>query len=163
MLQGNFNSRKSTRVVIILNYRDSWPIWILRCCDFWIYVSVSNEMCTDRISYDTNYWVSQLLPIQSQFYLHLVLQFFLGWAMRVNSCDNTEDVILVDTIQTTQNLLFWGLARKTSAPWSTLSVLAREKWLHSTTWPNEEGKPTGCPPVHENRCPRQVTWCSPWH
>ena len=20
---------------------------------------------------------------------------------------------------------------------------------------------TGCPPVHENRCPRQVTWCSP--
>lgn len=78
----------------------------LKWCDFLIYVSVSNEMCTDRISYDTNYWVSQLLPIQSQFYLHLVLQFFLGWAMRVNSCDNTEDVILVDTIQTTQNLLF---------------------------------------------------------
>ena len=91
----------------------------LKWCDFWIYASVSNEMCTDRISYDTNYWVNQLLPIQSQFYLHLVLQFFLGWAMTVNSCDNTEDVILVDTIQTTQNLLFWGLARKTPAPWST--------------------------------------------
>ncbi|RMX54532.1 hypothetical protein pdam_00004631 [Pocillopora damicornis] len=96
MLQGNFNSRKSTRVGQLAHMDLKW-------CDFLIYVSVSSEMCTDRISYDTNYWVNQLLPIQSQFYLHLVLQFFLGWAMRVNSCDNTEDVILVDTIQTTQN------------------------------------------------------------
>ena len=73
----------------------------LKWCDFCIYLSDSNEMCVDRIYFDTYYWTNKLLPKLSQFYLHHALQFLVGRARPVNSCSqSTEDTILVNSIQT---------------------------------------------------------------
>ena len=70
----------------------------LRWCYFCIYLSDSNEMCVDRIYFDSNYCTNILLPKLSQFYMHHALQFLVGRAMRVNSCTNSRaEVILVNS------------------------------------------------------------------
>ena len=73
----------------------------LKWCDFCIYLSDSNEMCVDRIFFDTYYWENKLLPKLSQFYLRHALKYLVGRARPVNSCSHsTEDTILVNSIQT---------------------------------------------------------------
>jgi len=67
----------------------------LKWCDFCIYLSDSNEMCVDRIYFDSNYWKNSLLPKLSQFYMHHALQFLVGRAKRVNSCTNSRPEVVV--------------------------------------------------------------------
>ncbi|KAK2554925.1 hypothetical protein P5673_023608 [Acropora cervicornis] len=77
----------------------------LKWCDFCIYLSDSNEMCVDRIYFDTHYWKNKLLPKLSQFYLQHALKYLVGRARLVNSCSHgTEDTILVNSIKTVQQV-----------------------------------------------------------
>ncbi|PFX28023.1 hypothetical protein AWC38_SpisGene7279 [Stylophora pistillata] len=45
--------------------------------DFCVYLSDSNEMCMDRIRFDSFYWLNQLLPKLSDFYLNNALGFLV--------------------------------------------------------------------------------------
>lgn len=49
----------------------------LEWCDFCVYLSDSNEMCVDRIPFDSFYWLNQLLPKLSDFYLNNALGFLV--------------------------------------------------------------------------------------
>ena len=77
----------------------------LKWCEFCFYLSDSNEMCVDRIFFDTHYWKNKLLPKLSQFYLQHALKYLVGRARLVNSCSHgTEETILENSIKTVQQV-----------------------------------------------------------
>lgn len=50
----------------------------LKWCDFCVYLSESNEICVDRICFDSKYWSETLLPKLSNFYLQYALPFLIN-------------------------------------------------------------------------------------
>ena len=65
-------------------------------CDFCVYLSDSNEMCVDRIHFDSDYWENELLPKLKNFFFNYALSFIVGKAKRAQSCSRTnEELVLV--------------------------------------------------------------------
>ena len=65
-------------------------------CDFCVYLSDSNEMCVDRIHFNSDYWENELLPKLKNFFFNYALSFIVGKAKRAQSCSRTnEELVLV--------------------------------------------------------------------
>ena len=65
-------------------------------CDFCVYLADSNEMCVDRIHFDSDYWENDLLPKLKNFFFNSALSFIVGKAKRAQSCSRTnEELVLV--------------------------------------------------------------------
>ena len=49
----------------------------LQWCDICVFFSQSNELCVDRIYFETHYWFNELLPKLSNFYFTYALPFVM--------------------------------------------------------------------------------------
>ncbi|CAH3186787.1 unnamed protein product [Porites lobata] len=47
-------------------------------CDFCVYLSDSNEMCVDRIHFNSDYWENELLPKLKNFFSIMHFHLLLG-------------------------------------------------------------------------------------
>ena len=56
----------------------------LPCCGLCIHLSDSNEMCVDRINFDSEYW--EKLPKLKNFFFNYALSSIVGQAKRAQSC-----------------------------------------------------------------------------
>ena len=54
-------------------------------CDPWIHLSDGNEMCVNRINFDSEYWENELLPKLKNFFFNYALSFIVGQAKRAQS------------------------------------------------------------------------------
>ena len=64
-------------------------------CDFCVYLSDSNEMCVDRIHFDSDYWENELLPKLKNFFFNSALSFIVGKAKRTQSCSRTNEELVL--------------------------------------------------------------------
>ena len=64
-------------------------------CDFCVYLSDSNEMCVDRIHFDSDYWENELLPKLKNFFFNSALSFIVGKAKRAQSCSRTNEELVL--------------------------------------------------------------------
>ena len=60
-------------------------------CDFRVYLSNTNEMCVDRMYFDSDYWENKLLPKLKNLFFNYALLFIVGQAKRVESCSRTNE------------------------------------------------------------------------
>ena len=83
-------------IYILLKYKGSWPsLGYHAWCDFCVYLSDTNEMCVDRIYFDSDNWENKLLPKLKNFFFNYALLFIAGQAKRVESCSRTNAQLVV--------------------------------------------------------------------